>query len=140
MTDVFIATHLQFTMLLEQSFVLTHAEHTFRTAYCYESSISSLSITMHFPHFFLFRSYDASFLKAQKSLCKRMIYIDIDKFILILYFFLCTIMNQLFVSPNELPDIIFGNMIGVKRTARDLIKIPTLWHFNFMSMQIVFCF
>jgi hypothetical protein len=73
-------------------------------------------------------------------LCKRMVYIDIDKFILILNFFLCKFMNQLLISSYELPDIIFGNMIGVERTARDLIKMPTFWHFNFMGMQIVFCF
>jgi hypothetical protein len=95
---------------------------------------------MYFPHFFLFRSDNTPLLKAQKSLGKGMIYIDIDKFILIIYLFFGALMISLLVGPDELPDIIFGNVIGVERTARNLIKMPTLWHFNFMGMQIVFCF
>ena len=135
-----IRTYLQLTMLLEQSFKFTHAQHTFRTAYCYESSVPSLTVTMNLPHFLFFRSDDASLLKAQKSLCKRMVYININKFILIFYFLFSRLSSPLLISPNKLPDIILRNMIRIEGAARNLIKMPTLWHFDFMCMQIVFCF
>ena len=120
--------------------MLTHAQHTFRTTYCYKSSISPLTITMNLPTLLLFRSDNTSLLKAQKSLRKRMVYIYIDNFILIIHFFLGKLASTLLISPNELPDIIFRNMIRVERAARDFIKMPTLWYFYFMRVQIVFCF
>ena len=95
---------------------------------------------MNLPRLLLFRSDNTALLKAQKSLRKRMIYIYIDKFILIIHFFLGKLASTLLISPNELPDIIFRNMIRVERAARDFIKMPTLWYFYFMCMQIVFCF
>lgn len=95
---------------------------------------------MHLPHFLLFRSDNTPLLKAQKSLCKRMINIYINNLILIIYFFLAKFTTTLLFGPNELPNIILRDMIRIERTARDFIKMPTLWHFDFMRMQIVFCF
>lgn len=95
---------------------------------------------MNLPTLLFFRSDNTSLLKAQKSLRKRMVYIYIDNFILIIHFFLGKLASTLLISPNELPDIIFRNMIRVERATRDFIKMPTLWYFYFMRVQIVFCF
>ena len=108
-------------MLLQQSFLLGHAQISLRTLV--ESDfdkppVSSWPERLHLPDLPILAAHDAAFLEGEKALGERVIDEDPDNLVTVLELLRLSALLDL----DEFPDVVLGDMVGGVGTAGDLVE------------------
>jgi len=118
---VLLVAQLRLPMLLQQSFLLGHAQISLRTLV--ESDfdkppVSSWPERLHLPDLPILAAHDAAFLEGEKALGERVIDEDPDNFVTVLELLRLSALLDL----DEFPDVVLGDMVGGVGTAGDLVE------------------
>ena len=140
MADVLLLTEFCFSVLVQKTFLLGHAQLSSRIfkGYPHETSISPWTERLYLPNLFSLTSHDTPFLKGQKSLGERVVYVHSYDFVTILQ--LRGVRFVLGLELDKLPNVIFRDVVAGIGAAGYLVMEFAVGMFYFMSMQVIFCF
>ena len=140
MADVLLLTEFCFSVLVQKTFLLGHAQLSSRIfkGYPHETSISPWTERLYLPNLFSLTSHDTPFLKGQKSLGERVVYVHSYDFVTILQ--LRGVRFVLRLELDKLPNVVLGDVIAGVGAAGYLVVEFAVGMFYFMSMQVIFGF